>query len=396
MFRILRRWWQRRKVPSENASAASEQGIEANQPSNEQAAGEWVAYDENLLERSRTQWQFGDWESLAAISRETLQHHPDRAKLALLAAAGHQQHGDMIKARKFVQLAQDWGESKRLISQILIAGVYNTLGRASALDEQQPRAFKHFENAVATANPNGDLRLFVQARTREELSRIENISNKRNSLPLIKSGNNIFFSSANYWEERYKNGGTSGYGSYGRLADFKAETINNFIIEKNIDEVIEFGCGDGNQLSKLKIKKYTGLDISETIINKCKEKFKNDSRKHFIMLNSFLEDPFHADLTLSLDVIYHLVEDEDFTNYINLLFDASEKYCIIYSSNEPSNNDDSQHIKRRKFTDWIEINKKDWELIRKIENTYPFKKLKNEIDSSISDFYFYQKTDKEL
>ena len=38
-----------------------------------------VPYDETLLERSRTQWQFGDWESLTLLARDTLQHHPDRA-----------------------------------------------------------------------------------------------------------------------------------------------------------------------------------------------------------------------------------------------------------------------------------------------------------------------------
>ncbi len=44
-----------------------------------------VPYDENLLERARTQWQFGDWASLMKLERDTLQHHPDRAKLALLS-----------------------------------------------------------------------------------------------------------------------------------------------------------------------------------------------------------------------------------------------------------------------------------------------------------------------
>ncbi|MGI9210908.1 MAG: hypothetical protein ACR2HF_00380, partial [Methylococcaceae bacterium] len=34
--------------------------------------GEPVAYDEYLLEKSRTQWQFGDWNSLAKLDRETL------------------------------------------------------------------------------------------------------------------------------------------------------------------------------------------------------------------------------------------------------------------------------------------------------------------------------------
>ncbi len=73
-----------------------------------------------LLERSSTQWQFGDWDSLAKLERDTLQHLPDRAKLALLAAAGHLQLGNDQAAFQCTRMAQDWGCSKKLISQILI------------------------------------------------------------------------------------------------------------------------------------------------------------------------------------------------------------------------------------------------------------------------------------
>ncbi|ADH86530.1 hypothetical protein [Desulfurivibrio alkaliphilus] len=59
-----------------------------------------VPYDETLLERSRTQWQFGDWQSLAQINRDRLQHHPDRAKPALPAAPGHLQCGTTAEAHR--------------------------------------------------------------------------------------------------------------------------------------------------------------------------------------------------------------------------------------------------------------------------------------------------------
>lgn len=133
---------------------------------------ELVPYDENLLERSRTQWQFGDWESLAKLERDTLQHHPDRAKLALLAAAGHQQLGNMAAARQFTRLAQDWGCSKKLVGQILIAGVHNTLGRAAASIGKGGNALKHFKLAVTTGTPGGDIRLLVQARAKEQLGQL--------------------------------------------------------------------------------------------------------------------------------------------------------------------------------------------------------------------------------
>ena len=172
MFRTLNRWWQRRKGNATKAIATSEQGIEAVQQPNEPAPSEWVAYDENLLERARTQWQFGDWESLAALSREILQHHPDRAKLALLAAAGHQQQGDMVAARRFTLLAQGWGVSKKLISQVLIAGVHNTLGRAEAINSHQQRAMMHFSMALNTANTTGDKKLLCDERARRELAQL--------------------------------------------------------------------------------------------------------------------------------------------------------------------------------------------------------------------------------
>lgn len=149
-------------------------------------------YDENLLERARTQWQFGDWQSLAGLDRDTLQHNPDRAKLTLLAAAGRLQTGQDAEARQYIRLAQDWGVSKKLISQILIAGVHNSLGRSAALAGQQPQALKHFESAIRVGTPGGDIRLLAQARINEQLQQLKILGQKTQFLekagPLSKSG----------------------------------------------------------------------------------------------------------------------------------------------------------------------------------------------------------------
>jgi hypothetical protein len=170
MFNAIANWLRHRKAqPSDNHSETQANMVVEN---SETTDSQLVPYDENLLERSRTQWQFGDWQSLALLQRETLQHHPERAKLALLAAAGHQQLGNMPAAHQFTRLAQDWGCSKKLISQILIAGVHNTLGRAAAIGRRPQQALQHFENSVKIAMPGGDLRLLVQARAREELAQL--------------------------------------------------------------------------------------------------------------------------------------------------------------------------------------------------------------------------------
>lgn len=128
-----------------------------------------VPYDETLLDRARTQWQFGDWNSLATIDRDTLQHHPDRAKLALLAGAGRLQTGFADEARQFLNLAKDWGISKKLLSQVLIAGVHSSLGRAAALSTRPDRAQLHFEKAIQIGTPGADVRLLAPALARNQL-----------------------------------------------------------------------------------------------------------------------------------------------------------------------------------------------------------------------------------
>lgn len=128
-----------------------------------------VSYDDSLLERADTQWQFGDWNSLANLDRDTLKHHPDRAKLALLAAAGRLQTGATDEARQFLRLAKDWGISTKLLSQVLIAGVHNSLGRAAALSTRQDRAQQHFEKAIEIGTPGNAQKLLADARANHEL-----------------------------------------------------------------------------------------------------------------------------------------------------------------------------------------------------------------------------------
>ena len=104
---------------------------------------------------------------------------------------------------------------------------------------------------------------------------------------VLNAARNISFpGSKEYWEKLYSSGGTSGPGSYGKLAESKAGIINSFIKNNEINSVIDFGCGDGNQLSLFDFPSYIGLDVSSTAIKLCKKRFKDDKTKSF-----FLYDP---------------------------------------------------------------------------------------------------------
>lgn len=145
-----------------------------------------TAYDEYLLERSRTQWQFGDWESLVKLDKNLLEHHPDRAKLALLAAAGLLQLGSNSDAKAMIKLSLTWGSSKKLVSQVLISGVQNSIGRTAALAGDGQRALKCFEDAIQIGTPGSDGRLLTQARARHQLEQLNLVISPDKKINVIR------------------------------------------------------------------------------------------------------------------------------------------------------------------------------------------------------------------
>ena len=132
--------------------------------------------------------------------------------------------------------------------------------------------------------------------------------------------------------------------------------------------------------------KYRGYDISETIIQNCKKQFENDLTKEFLILSDY--EPKIFDLAISLDVIFHLVEEENFENHMKLLFESSNKFILIYSSNfEKMNLLLKPHIRHRRFTDWVNENVPDWKLILHTPNKFK----KSVRHNSFSDFYIFEK-----
>ncbi len=212
---------------------------------------------------------------------------------------------------------------------------------------------------------------------------------KRKFLPQeYLSDSEQFSSSETYWENRYAAGGNSGPGSYRKLAKFKADILNAFVSSKGIESIIEFGCGDGSQLKLFSFPRYLGFDVSPTAISRCRKLFHLDDSKKFKLAKDYNGE--RAELTLSLDVIFHLVEDDIFEEYMRRLFASPDRYVIIYSSDTDENiAGQGPHVKHRKFTEWIEENLDDWRLTENIPNKYPYK---GDIEKgSSANFYIYKK-----
>jgi hypothetical protein len=234
----------------------------------------------------------------------------------------------------------------------------------------------------STTNPGSGLKDFIKGipmvgPTAARLSRLSVIARVRRL---------AFPGSGSFWESVYRKGGTSGPGSYGRLAEFKAEVLNDFVARKNVRTVIEFGCGDGAQLRRARYPEYVGVDVARASIDRCTALFAQDATKRFYVADGLSKNIGKFDLALSLDVIYHLVEDSVFDGYMRRLFDASQRYVVIYSSNYDAMTPAS-HVRHRKFLSWIEQNAPDWQMDSFLANRYPFDPTQLE-ETSHSDFYF--------
>ena len=249
------------------------------------------------------------------------------------------------------------------------------------------------DNAGPALADNNTPRLTVRS-----LKGTKNVKNLIKRVPVFNSIAKFFYfifiapfrsfsGSKNYWQRRYSSGGNSGAGSYHKLAKFKAEVLNGFVTDKRIESIIEYGCGDGNQLKLLAYPSYTGFDVSPEAIAQCNKIFSNDKTKTFSLMDDYAGKS--AQLTLSLDVIYHLVEDDVFFAYMDRLFDTSEKFVIIYSSNTDNQKKlQAVHVKHRHFSKWIE-RKAQWTLLEHIPNRYPY--AGDDQEGSFADFYFYEK-----
>ena len=117
-----------------------------------------------VLARAREQWQQGDWQGLAQTPLESIEHHAQRARLALLLAAGHQQLGRIDAARRCAAQALEWGCERRAVAQVLISGIHGSLARAAAIDDDAARSRRHLEAALSMAYPGQDVQALVAQR----------------------------------------------------------------------------------------------------------------------------------------------------------------------------------------------------------------------------------------
>lgn len=169
-----------------------------------------------------------------------------------------------------------------------------------------------------------------------------------------------------YWDRRYREGRTSGAGSEGDEGAYKAAYVSDFIAKRDIVSVLDWGCGDGQVLRLMDLPAlgdpnyvtYTGIDVSPTILDRMRKLFRE---REFGGPADAIEGDWTADLGLSMDVLFHLPDDDDYREYINRLFGHAMRFVVIYSTNYDGGRT-ARHVYRREFTRDIAEMLGNWEL----------------------------------
>jgi SAM-dependent methyltransferase len=198
-----------------------------------------------------------------------------------------------------------------------------------------------------------------------------------------------FPGSAAYWERHYARGGDSGEGSQGDLARFKAEVLNDFVAACDIGSVVEFGCGDGRQLALARYPRYLGLDVSPTTLRRVVTRFADDPAKSFLRYDPacFTDAAgfIGADAALSLDVIYHLIENDVYHRHLRHVFAAARRFVVLYTSDAdrlPGLDRTAPHVRHRPVARDVARAFPGWRLRERIPNRY---------DTSFADFLIYER-----
>jgi SAM-dependent methyltransferase len=198
-----------------------------------------------------------------------------------------------------------------------------------------------------------------------------------------------FPGSSTYWERRYAAGGTSGSGSYGENARAKADYVNRVVEDNGVESVVDFGCGDGEQLSLLRLPSYLGVDVSPSAIDRCRSRFGEDRTKRFVLLTSESSggtgEDLSADLALSQEVIFHLIEDDVYETYMAQLFSAARRFVLIFGTDFDLRL--GKHERHRTFTSWVDAHCPEWSLIDHVRSPRPYDERTGE--GMLSDFYLY-------
>jgi len=161
-----------------------------------------------------------------------------------------------------------------------------------------------------------------------------------------------------YWDRRFADGIGAGRGSEGEAALAKARYVNELIASEPVETVADWGCGDGGFLGMIRAPHYVGIDVAPSAI--AKAVVTHGHSRSFVLWRPGAPIEVHADLALSLDVVFHLVDDVEYRQHLAAVFGSADRLVAFHATNRPNPEGAAPHMRHRV---WIEDVPSGWELV---------------------------------
>ncbi|MEN2433543.1 methyltransferase domain-containing protein [Comamonas sp. F1-6] len=265
-------------------------------------------YYPELLQHAKDSWTQGDWEALIRYNVEDIQNHTERAQLALLIAAGHHSSGNNGRAHYFIQHALQWGGAEAEISKMLLSGVFDTLGRAAIINQQEEIAEEFYKKSINIFYEDKDLELVTHKfrKSKESVNYLLEIERRFH----INSKLNFFL------KDNYKS--RTEYVHYDDMNESDEWQLEVYLyayglMKKNgWNSVADIGCGSGYKLINYLGDFHTigyELDINLPVL------FDKYPDRDWRPSNFNMDGDINVDLIVCSDVIEHLTNPDDLIRY---------------------------------------------------------------------------------
>ncbi len=130
----------------------------------------------------------------------------------------------------------------------------------------------------------------------------------------------------NYWDERYKRGGSSNTGKTDEGYRWIWSVIDSYL--PVLRHVLDVGCGDLALWTGRECLDYTGLDLSPTIIER--------NRQHrpewkFYVHDAVMPLPVRKDVVICTNLLFHITNETDYQEVIKNVAEATKEYLFIFT-----------------------------------------------------------------
>ena len=181
-----------------------------------------------------------------------------------------------------------------------------------------------------------------------------------------------------YWDKRYRAGGHSGPND---ARNWKAQTISELIKEYKPRYIQDWGVGDGTLLAQLDVEgveTYLGLDVSLHALDRLRTLDGPwndwDTKLELGHIRALWNrKPEKPDMVLSIDVLFHLIAEDNWREYLDELFgERSRAKTVVLLANDGKHPGIGEHVRVRPFVEYVKDRYGyNYELVRIIETPNP-------------------------